>query len=36
MKGWKRNVVIAAVVLLICGGVYLNWQQQNAAACGKV
>ena len=32
MKGWKRNVVIAAVVLLICGGVYLNWQQQNAAA----
>lgn len=25
MKTWKRNAVIAGVLVLICAGVYLNW-----------
>ena len=25
MKTWKRNIVIGAVLLLVCAGVYLNW-----------
>lgn len=25
MKTWKRNAVIATVLLFICAGVYLNW-----------
>ena len=25
MKIWKRNAVIAAVLLFICAGIYLNW-----------
>lgn len=32
MKLWKRNAVIATVLLFICAGVYLNWSynQKNA------
>lgn len=29
MNIWKRNAVIAAVVVLICGGLYLNWYSGN-------
>jgi stage III sporulation protein AH len=25
MKTWKRNAVIATVLLLVCAGIYLNW-----------
>lgn len=25
MKSWKRNVVIATVLVFVCAGVYLNW-----------
>ena len=34
MKLWKRNAVAAAIVLLICGAVYINWTytQDTAAA----
>ena len=31
MNIWKRNAVIAAVVVLICGGLYLNWYSGNTA-----
>lgn len=31
MKAWKRNLVIAAVLLLVCAGVYLNWLQGQSA-----
>ena len=32
MKTWKRNAVIATVLLFVCAGVYLNWavNQKNA------
>ena len=25
MKIWKRNAIIASVLLLVCAGIYLNW-----------
>jgi len=30
MKLWKRNTVVAAVVLFVCMAVYLNWSYQQA------
>lgn len=29
MKIWKRNAIIALVMVLICGGIYLNWLYEN-------
>ena len=29
MKTWKRNAVIATVLLLVCAGIYLNWSYQK-------
>ena len=31
MKIWKRNAVVATVLVLICAGVYLNWNANQAA-----
>ena len=27
MKIWKRNAIVATVLVLICAGVYLNWNK---------
>jgi len=37
MKLWKRNAVVAAIVLFVCVAVYLNWsyQQEGTADVGK-
>lgn len=36
MKVWKRNAVVAAIVLFVCVAVYLNWTyQQEDAGVGK-
>ena len=38
MKVWKRNAVVAAIVLFVCVAVYLNWSYQQEggdAAAGK-
>ena len=37
MKIWKRNAVVAAIVLFVCVAVYLNWsyQQEESADVGK-
>ena len=29
MKIWKRNAVVATVLVLICAGVYLNWNANH-------
>ncbi len=29
MKIWKRNAIIALVMVVICGGIYLNWLYEN-------
>ena len=37
MKLWKRNAVVAAIVLFVCVAVYLNWSyNQESADTGKV
>lgn len=38
MKLWKRNAVVAAIVLFVCVAVYLNWsynKENNASDAGK-
>lgn len=32
MKTWKRNAVVATVLVLICAGVYLNWNAAQSDA----
>lgn len=32
MKLWKRNAVVAAIVLFVCVAVYLNWSYQQDGA----
>ena len=34
MKKWRKNLVAGAVLLTVCGGIYLNWHytEQQAAA----
>lgn len=32
MKLWKRNAVVAAIVLFVCVAVYLNWSYQKEEA----
>ena len=40
MKLWKRNAVVAAIVLFVCVAVYLNWSYQKdvggTASTGKI
>lgn len=35
MKLWKRNLIAAAIVLFVCGAVYLNWSYAQDTAAGK-
>ena len=35
MKLWKRNAVAAAIVLFVCGAVYLNWSYTQDTETGK-
>ena len=32
MKIWKRNAIIASVLLLVCAGVHLNWSKTQKTA----
>ena len=34
MKLWKRNAVVAAIVLFVCVAVYLNWSYDQESASG--
>lgn len=41
MKIWKRNVVVAAILLFVCAAVYLNWSynqkvEEGSEAGGKL
>ena len=41
MKLWKRNAVVAAIILFVCAAVYLNWSysqegMEGATDTGKV
>lgn len=30
MKNWKKNTIAAAVLLVVCAGIYMNWMFTNA------
>ena len=30
MKNWKKNLIAAAVLLVVCAGIYMNWMYANA------
>ena len=30
MKNWKKNLVAAAVLLVVCAGIYMNWMYTSA------
>lgn len=32
MKTWKKNLVAAAVLVTVCGGIYVNWLYSDAQA----
>ena len=29
MKNWKKNLLAAAVLLVVCAGIYMNWMYSN-------
>ena len=30
MKNWKKNLLAASVLLVVCAGIYMNWMYSNA------
>ena len=32
MKVWKKNLLALAILLIVCGGIYVNWQYSEAQA----
>lgn len=36
MKTWKRNVIVSAVLLLVCTGIYLNWRYESGRSADLV
>ena len=29
MKKWKKNIIAASVLLVVCAGIYMNWMFTN-------
>ena len=36
MKLWKRNALVAAVLILVCGGIWLNWRYEEGKTADLV
>ena len=36
MKTWKKNLVAAAVLIAVCGGIYVNWYYTESAAAADL
>lgn len=36
MKTWKRNAIVATVLVLVCAGIYLNWLYSSPSATDLV
>lgn len=34
MKNWKKNIMAAGVLLVVCAGIYMNWIFTNAESVG--
>ena len=36
MKKWKKNLLAASVLLVVCAGIYVNWTYTNAQKVGNL
>ncbi len=36
MKIWKKNLVAAAILLTVCGGIYVNWSYSQSQAVSDI
>jgi stage III sporulation protein AH len=36
MKNWKKNLMAAAVLLVVCVGIYMNWMYSSAETTGDL
>lgn len=36
MKNWKKNLMAAAVLLVVCVGIYMNWMYSSEEAVGDL
>ena len=36
MKNWKKNLIAAAVLLVVCAGIYVNWMYSSAENVGDL
>ena len=36
MNNWKKNLIAAAVLLVVCAGIYMNWMFTNAENVGNL
>ena len=37
MKNWKKNAILASILVFVCAGIYLNWSYtQNEATTDLV
>lgn len=36
MKNWKKNLMAAAVLLVVCVGIYMNWMYSSAETVGDL
>ncbi len=36
MKNWKKNLIAASVLLVVCVGIYMNWMYSNTQAVGNL
>ena len=36
MRNWKKNLIAAAVLLVVCAGIYMNWMYSSAENVGNL
>ncbi|MBQ6997051.1 MAG: SpoIIIAH-like family protein [Oscillospiraceae bacterium] len=34
MKNWQKNLIAAAILVVVCAGIYMNWMYNNAQSAG--
>lgn len=36
MKQWKKNMIAAAILLVVCAGIYMNWMYSNSQSVSNL
>ena len=36
IKNWQKNLIAAAVLVVVCAGIYMNWMYNNAQTVGDL